>query len=145
MPGKRAFNAAAALAGLLSASLAAAPAIGDGVVSKSGTARVRVMDNFFEPRSTVIRQNEKVVWVWRGENSHNVTFTKVPKGASKKGADTRKEGRWTRKFRKRGYYKYQCTIHAGQRGSIEVTAAPSQQSVRPAESPTPALAAGAQR
>jgi plastocyanin len=139
MQRQRAFQATAAIAGLLTASLAAAPAVGESTVSKTGVSRVRVMDNFFEPRSTVIRQNDRVVWLWRGENSHNVTFTKVPKGVSKKGADTRREGRWTRKFRKRGYYKYVCTIHAGQRGSIEVTARP--QAARPS---TPAPAAGVQ-
>jgi plastocyanin len=133
-------KATAAIAGLLSVSLATAPALGERSVSKVGVTRVKVMDNFFEPRSTVVRQNEKVVWLWKGENSHNVTFTKVPKGASKKGADTRKEGRWTRKFRKRGYYKYQCTIHAGQRGSVEVIAAP-REAARPS---TPAPAAGVQ-
>ena len=82
--------------------------------------RVRIEDNFYEPRELTIRRGDKVTWLWRGENSHNVTFINVPHGASKKGADTRRTGRWTRTFWKRGLYKYVCTVHYGQRGSVEV-------------------------
>jgi plastocyanin len=88
------------------------------------------MDNFFEPRSINIHVGDRVVWVWKGDNSHNVTFTKVPKSASRKGADTRKDGRWSRKFRKRGIYRYVCTIHSGQRGTIEVARAEPPSSSR---------------
>jgi plastocyanin len=111
---------AAALAAMLSGALVAAPALGDRNVSESLTKRVVVMDNFFEPRSINIHKGDRVVWVWKGDNSHNIIFTKVPANASKRGADTRREGRWSRKFRKRGVYRYVCTIHSGQRGTIEV-------------------------
>jgi plastocyanin len=117
---KRVLETAAALAAMLGGALAAAPALGDGEVSESAAKRVVVMDNFFEPRFVNIRKGERVVWIWKGDNSHNVTFTKVPKNVSKRGADTRREGRWSRKFKKRGFYKYVCTIHSGQRGSIQV-------------------------
>jgi plastocyanin len=113
-------EAAVALAAMLAGALAAAPALGDLEVSETVTKRIVVMDNFFEPRSINIRKGEKVVWVWKGDNPHNITFTKVPRTASKKGADTRRAGRWSRRFKKRGFYKYVCTIHSGQRGSIEV-------------------------
>jgi plastocyanin len=116
----RVFEAAAALAAMLGGVLVAAPAVGEPAVSKTFAKRVVVMDNFFEPRYIEIHKGERVVWVWKGDNSHNVTFIKVPKAASKNGADTRREGRWSRRFRKRGFYKYICTIHSGQRGSIEV-------------------------
>jgi plastocyanin len=133
---KRFFQAVAAVAAMLGGVLSAAPALGDAgtpEASKALTKRVVVMDNFFEPRFVEIRSGDRVVWVWKGDNSHNVTFTKVPKSASRKGAETRRRGRWSRKFRKRGVYKYVCTIHSGQRGSIEVTRAvpPSTQSATP--------------
>jgi plastocyanin len=120
MSRKRVLKTAVALAAVTCAAIAAVPALGDGEASKVATKRVVVMDNFFEPRSVNIRRGDRVVWVWKGDNSHNVTFTKVPRSTSKKGADTRREGRWSRRFRKRGFYKYICTIHSGQRGSIEV-------------------------
>jgi plastocyanin len=117
---KRVLETAVAVTAIFGGALAAAPAIGNGEASKSATKKVVVMDNFFEPRSINIRRGDRVIWVWKGDNSHNVTFTKVPRSVSKKGAETRREGRWSRRFRKRGFYKYICTIHSGQRGSIEV-------------------------
>ena len=49
-------------------------------------ARVLVKDNYFEPRSTEVLEGGQVVWKWRGENRHNIRFTKVPEGAARKGA-----------------------------------------------------------
>lgn len=125
---KRLFQAAAAVAATLGGALVAAPALGDAEIpaaSKALVKKVIVMDNFFEPRYVEIHRGERVVWVWKGDNAHNITFTKVPKLASKKGAETRRVGRWSRKFKRRGFYKYVCTIHSGQRGSIEVLRAES--------------------
>jgi plastocyanin len=120
MPQNRVLQVAAALAAMLGGALAAAPALGDRDVSQALAKRVVVTDNFFEPRSVSVHPGDKVVWVWKGDNFHNVTFVKVPKGASRKGAEARREGRWSRRLWKSGYYKFACTIHAGQRGSIEV-------------------------
>jgi plastocyanin len=129
---RRVLEVAVAVTAMVGGALVAAPALGSGEASKTATKRVVVMDNFFEPRSVNIRKNDRVVWVWKGDNSHNITFTKVPKSVSKKGASTRRKGRWSRKFRKRGFYKYICTIHSGQRGSIEVgPAVPVVDALRP--------------
>jgi plastocyanin len=105
----------------LGATSAAAPALEEPGAT-TATTRVLVKDNFFEPRSLSVRRGARVTWMWRGKNAHNVTFTKVPRGASKRGADTRRRGRFTRSFGKPGLYKYVCTNHYGQRGSIEVEA-----------------------
>jgi plastocyanin len=123
MSSKKVLETAAALAVVVGGALAAAPALGDAELVKSASKRVVLKDNFFEPRFVSIQTGERVVWVWKGDNSHNVTFTKVPKRVSKRGADTRREGRWNRRFKRRGFYKYVCTIHSGMRGSIEVSRA----------------------
>ena len=123
MRNKRVLQTAAAVAATLGGALAAAPALGNAetpAAAKAVVKKVIVMDNFFEPRYLEIHRGDRVVWVWKGDNSHNIVFTKVPKQTSKKGADARREGRWSRKFKRRGLYKYVCTIHSGQRGSIEV-------------------------
>jgi plastocyanin len=112
--------AAATIVGTLALTLGAGATPADEEASQALRKRVLVKDNFFEPRSVNIRRGDRVTWIWRGENEHNVTFVKVPKGAGKKGAETRVTGRWTRRFRKRGLYKYICTIHAGMRGTIDV-------------------------
>lgn len=89
--------------------------------------RIKVEDNFFDPRSTGVLQNAQVTWVWKGTNRHNVVFTKVPVGASRKGAKTRITGRWRRAFNVPGLYRFVCRFYAGMRGTITVTPPTSDQ------------------
>jgi plastocyanin len=81
---------------------------------------VKVEDNFFDRRSIEVAQDGKVVWIWKGLNRHNVRFTKVPKGGSRKGSRTLTEGRWHRSFPVPGIYRYVCTVFAGMRGTVTV-------------------------
>jgi plastocyanin len=131
MRGLRGF-AVATVIGTLGLTLGAGATPADDEATQALRKRVAVQDNFFEPRSVNIHRGERVTWIWRGENEHNVTFVRVPKGAGKRGAETRLTGRWSRRFRKRGLYKYVCTIHAGMRGTIDVD---YQQSLIPAPAP----------
>jgi len=120
--------AAAAIAG----SLAFAGVHGTGFGLPSGDvtaaqdvpakARVLVKDNYFEPRSAEVPQGGLVTWKWRGENRHNIRFTKVPEGAARKGASLRVDGRWKRTFHRPGVYRYVCKVWSGMRGSITVRA-----------------------
>jgi plastocyanin len=89
---------------------------------KAGDKRawVRVMDNFFDPRSVGVAQGVKVTFTWKGSNRHNVRFTKVPKGASRKGSKTLRSGRWSRRFSQPGVYRYVCTLFSGMRGTVTV-------------------------
>ena len=104
----------------------AAVAGGDASVSQTppGKTKILVKDNYFEPRSVVVSADTHVGWKWRGENRHNIRFTKVPRGTSRKGAKTRTEGYWKRTFRKPGIYRYVCKHWAGMRGTITVRPAP---------------------
>jgi plastocyanin len=95
----------------------------DGVTTSQDVpvkARVLVRDNYFEPRSTEVLEGGLVQWKWRGENRHSIRFTKVPKGAARKGASTRAKGRWKRTFRRPGVYRYVCKVWSGMRGSVTV-------------------------
>src|SRR5687768_12408891 len=87
-------------------------------------ARVLVKDNYFEPRSIEVAEDRHVGWKWRGENRHSIRFTKVPKGASRKGARSRTEGYWKRTFRRPGLYRYVCRHWAGMRGTVNVRPEP---------------------
>lgn len=87
-------------------------------------ARVIVKDNYFEPRSVQVLVGGVVTWKWHGQNRHNVRFTKVPEGASRKGARTRDQGRWRRTFNREGVYRYVCRLWSGMRGSVSVKALP---------------------
>jgi plastocyanin len=97
----------------------------DGIPRKT---RVLVKDNYFEPRSAEVIEGGLVVWKWRGENRHNVRFTKVPEGAHRKGSKTRVEGRWKRTFQRPGVYRYVCRLWAGMRGSVTVRPEPEPES-----------------
>jgi plastocyanin len=115
---------------LLPAGVAAALAVPFVTVAASGgkesvrsaDARIAVRDNFFEARSLSVKRGDTVLWQWKGDNRHNVSFTSVPRGASKKGSRTKRRGHWSRTFYRRGQYKYVCTLFSGMRGQVTVTA-----------------------
>ena len=86
--------------------------------------RVLVKDNYFEPRSVELVEGGHAGWKWKGKNRHNVRFTKVPRGASRKGAKSRTTGYWKRSFRRPGTYRYVCRHWAGMRGTITVRPEP---------------------
>lgn len=85
---------------------------GAGTAQDAKAKRVSVRDFRFSPKNVHVSRGGRVTWVWRGENDHNVRFRKVPSGATRpKGSATQSSGRITRKFRKRGTYRYVCTLH----------------------------------
>jgi plastocyanin len=107
-------------AALCAVAQGAAGAPADGNPKRVADKRIAVKDNFFSPRSVTIERGDVVKWVWRGDNKHNVTFTKVPAGASKRSSRSKRRGHWRRSFGKPGLYKYVCTLFSGMRGSITV-------------------------
>jgi plastocyanin len=116
----RLFLIAAAVAGL-AAAVFVAPTLAGSVPVSSKTRSVSVRDDFFSPRSLTVSRGDRVVWRWRGDNPHNVSFRKVPRGASRRGSGTKTSGTFARTLRKRGTYRYVCTIHLpDMRGSVQV-------------------------
>jgi len=117
----------AAALGALGIASGAPVAGGDVAVSEAPPAKTKVLvkDNYFEPRSVVVTEDTHVGWKWRGQNRHNIRFTKVPRGTSRKGAKTRTEGYWKRTFHKPGTYRYVCKHWAGMRGTVTVRPKPA--------------------
>jgi plastocyanin len=107
---------------LAAAALVLAPASGGAGAVGASTKSVSVRDSVFSPRSVSVSRGGKVVWRWRGELDHNVRFRKVPSGASRRGSATQTSGRFARTFKKRGTYRYVCTIHEalGMKGTVHV-------------------------
>ena len=65
------------------------------------------LDNYkFTPPTAEIRRRQTVRWQWDSNAAHNVTFRK-PRKQSKTGAS--EHFRLT--FKKRGTFRYRCTIH----------------------------------
>lgn len=101
---------------------ATAAVAGDGA-GAAATKRASLHDDFFSPKRITISAGDRVKWTWRGSNDHNVRFRKVPRGVSRKpGSRTQSSGSFTRQLRKRGTYRYVCTIHEalGMTGSVKV-------------------------
>ena len=129
---KRRIAAGMAAVGAILLGIAFGTPVAGGVIAAQAPPgakpKVAVKDNYFEPRSIEVVEGRHVGWKWKGENRHNIRFTKVPKGASRKGAKTRTEGYWKRTFHKPGTYRYVCRHFAGMRGTVTVRPEPEPES-----------------
>ena len=85
--------------------------------AQADTAKVKVKDFLFKPRTITISKGDKVRWVNRGDEDHTTT--------SKTGLwdETLAPGEsFPKKFKKPGTYKYVCTIHDDMKGKVIVVA-----------------------
>ncbi len=82
------------------------------------TKRVTVGDLFFKKKTITIKSGDTVRWHWVGVAPHNV---KVKSGPAKFHSKTQASGTYSKKLRKRGTYRYICTVHPTQmKGKIIV-------------------------
>ena len=77
-------------------------------------ATVELKDLKFKPEKVSINAGETVRWVWKENVLHNVT------GDGFK-SDNVSDGPYEHTFEKPGTYDYQCTLHAGMTGTVEVS------------------------
>lgn len=76
---------------------------------------VEVHDNSFEPAGTQVTIGGTVVWDFStAERPHNVVFS------AHQESDIQAAGTWTTAFDEAGTYPYECTLHTGMTGAIEV-------------------------
>lgn len=73
--------------------------------------------NVFSPDQADIKSGGTVTYTWAG-GPHNVTFTSTPASVPNSGDKT--SGTFVVTFPQAGTYSYQCTIHAGMKGTITV-------------------------
>jgi plastocyanin len=79
-------------------------------------ATVAVENNLFSPSAVSVPINGTVTWQWNsGGVAHNVTFAD---GAP--GSGDRSSGTFERLFSTPGAFNYQCTIHPGMAGRVDV-------------------------
>jgi plastocyanin len=82
------------------------------------TKRVTIGDLFFKKKTITIKSGDTVKWHWVGVAPHNV---KVKSGPAKFHSKTQTSGTYSKKLRKRGTYRYICTVHPTQmKGKIIV-------------------------
>ena len=79
---------------------------------------VTVQNNSFSPSNAAVPVNGTVTWQWNsGGGAHNVTF--APDGPT---SGDLTSGTFARTFTAAGSFGYQCTIHPGMAGTVNVTA-----------------------
>ncbi len=82
------------------------------------TKRVTIGDLFFKKSTIRIKSGDTVRWHWVGVAPHDVT---VKKGPVKFHSKIKTSGTYSKKLRKRGTYRYICTVHPTQmKGKIIV-------------------------
>ena len=74
----------------------------------NGEVLVAVEDNAFTPATLTITAGETVLWQWKGQNQHNVTWTTQAGGGN---SATQASGSYSRTFSLGGTYDYYCSIH----------------------------------
>jgi plastocyanin len=94
----------------------AVPAVADEPLGVT-RERVRIVDNRFRPRNITIERGTRVRWVNRGSNPHTSTSNR---GLWDSGTLSPGE-RFTRRFGRRGTFRYHCEIHPSMTGTITVT------------------------
>jgi plastocyanin len=78
-------------------------------------ASVAVQNNLFNPSAVTVPVNGTVAWQWNsGGVAHNVTF------ADGSTSGDRTSGSFERTFSTAGAFNYQCTIHPGMAGRVDV-------------------------
>ena len=77
----------------------------------AATTEVKVKDNFFKPKRVEIQKGDKVRWVWKGSDIHNVAIKKPDKTQVSKRSDFKTEGKFSYTFGKVGTWKILCETH----------------------------------
>ncbi len=90
------------------------------VASAAGSATVRAQDISFKPGTARIAKGGRVTW--RFLDGQYVLHNVHSVGAKRfKSSRDRRDGTYKVTFRKRGTYRYVCTIHANMKGKVVVS------------------------
>jgi plastocyanin len=77
----------------------------------AATVEVKLKDNFFKPDEVTIKKGDKVRWLWRGTNVHNVAIKKPGTNDIVRASEFKTDGKFVHEFRKRGTWKILCETH----------------------------------
>ena len=98
---------------LISSLAIAAAAAGIAAPALAANKTVKVADDVFRARTVTINKGNTVTWKWVGDHPHNVKF----KGFASK---VQVSGTFRHRFRKRGTFRYVCSIHTNMKGKVVV-------------------------
>jgi plastocyanin len=77
----------------------------------AATTDVKLKDNFFKPDEVTIDKGDKVRWLWRGSDLHNVAIKKPGRNAIARASEFQVDGKFTHRFRKVGTWRILCENH----------------------------------
>lgn len=80
----------------------------------AGGATVTLKSLKFNPDKVSIKAGETVTWEWKENVLHNVN------GEGFESAN-KSDGTFTHTFEKAGSFEYECTLHSGMTGTVEVS------------------------
>ena len=79
--------------------------------AQAATVDVKVKDNFFNPERVEIAKGDKVTWLWRGDDLHNVAIKKPNRSAISTASELQVNGRFTHRFGRVGTWRILCENH----------------------------------
>lgn len=105
---------------LASAAVTAALVASSGTVDAASSGKQISLHNIaFNPSTLKIKAGTSVTWTWKDPYvTHNIHSIGKP---AFKGASDRQSGTYTFVFKKKGTYRYQCTLHPGMKAKIVVS------------------------
>ena len=86
---------------------------GSATSERASVKRVSAYNNYFSPKTVSVRRGGKVVWKVR-QGVHNI------RGSGMNSANLGQGRTYSKKFKRRGTYRYVCTLHRGMKGAVKV-------------------------
>ena len=86
-------------------------ALGLAAVAHAATVEVKVKDNFFKPDRVEIKKGDKVTWLWKGSDLHNVAIKKPDSNNISTASELQVDGKFTHKFGRVGTWRILCENH----------------------------------
>lgn len=86
----------------------------DTTTAGPAAATVGLKDLKFDPEKVSIATGETVRWKWEENVLHNVSGDGFE-------SENESDGTYEHTFTKAGTYEYQCTLHSGMKGTVEVS------------------------
>jgi plastocyanin len=99
--------------------LAAAPVAATtvGVAGAASTKTVTMKNIRYTPTAVTVARGDKVRWLWRdGSIRHDVRF----KSGGFKASPLKSSGTYTLTFRKKGTFRFFCSVHSEMKGRVTV-------------------------
>jgi len=80
-------------------------------LAHAATTVVKVKDDFFKPDRVSIVKGDKVRWVWRGSDVHNVAIKRPGSTSIARASAFKVDGRFSHRFRRVGTWRILCESH----------------------------------